>query len=286
MIQHTYGKNTWTYYTEEEAQERGIEYEADWRNGVAGGHVLTDDGWVAPVVHNGRASHGTYPWVRIPTGTFLGYPKEKMTSEEREDRHSFLGKRTDYKNPHRRLTKNERRFVLFFLKTFDTVQAYWEVIEKKKDRTLPEAEMERRAYRYATQRANVRMAIEKGTEQILEKAGLTKEWWARKLKDTVESSERPIDALKGLELGAKVLGLTSGDSQDKGPHFFGIATREVELVAGERRELLDEAREVGGGTNGGSGATVPDEGGHGALREADVSEGAVQEDPAVSQRDL
>ena len=87
------GPETYYYYTREEADEIGMMYLEDWRQASgAGQKVLTDDGYVVPVIKvgtNGRDGQRTF--VRIPTGTFEAIDRVKMDIERKKNRFSFTG---------------------------------------------------------------------------------------------------------------------------------------------------------------------------------------------------
>jgi hypothetical protein len=283
MIEHIFRGKTYNFYSPEEAEQEGITYTSDPYVATEGEWILTSDNWVVPLLRN-RRFKGKAPggYIRIPTGTFLygkGPNDEPITIEPREHHTSFLGKGFREKDASRPLTQKERKFVMHFLQHFDIPKAFAEATTWN-----PKAKTFRReAYAYA-KRANVQMAIDEGIRLRLQGVGINEEWFGEQLKRIVSEAPRYMDQVRGLELAAKVLDLVTPAVTERSA-FIGIATTEVQKLESERREILadggDEIGRLGEGAAGEAGASPEDGPGHRAIREADVSESPVQEDPRL-----
>jgi len=261
---------SYTYYTPEEAEELGLTVLADWKAGVPGDWVLTDDGWVAPVVRAGafkRSSSKDKRWVGIPTGTFLadqGYIDGVM----RDQPTSFSGKSRALKDPDRPLTKVEKQFLGLFLDSWDAETAAKKMHPDKDRHTI------QKVVSVYSRRANVRRVLRDALEVRLKGTGLSREWFGEQLKASVEKADRTQDSLRGLELAAKVLELVdSSTTKVETQTFLGVSAQEVQQISTERREAL--GRELPGGE---TETPEGDETGHGAVREVDVPEGPLKDD--------
>ncbi len=282
MITHTIKGRPYTYYTLAEAQEFGVPYVDDWREGLPGQMVKTDDGHVVPVIRSSVSKATKLRWVRIPTGTFNGNPGTEMTTEVRDNRSSFTGKYTNFKDPDRRLSPVERRFVIYYLEVLDVQEAYQKA-SKAADPNKPN--FRRGAYTLAT-RANVRKAIENGIRERMKGVGIHEEWFGEELKKLVENAARDTDKLKALELVAKVLTLV-GSKEDSQPKVIGIVARqEIRELQAERQETLESGRDVSQGSSGETSTATGDVPRHGEVREVDVPVSPVEADTALPQRDL
>ena len=168
MTKHTVAGVEYTYYTRLEAEDAGIEFK-DWRSGQEGEYVLTDDEMVVPLIRRGPTQR-RWDWYRIPTGTFIGSPGSRMTSEVRENRTSFGGKKPDFKNPERPLTKRERDFTNAYIRLWDANKAY----EIASGRNPEEVGFVKRAAHFAA-RANVQAAVTDRIRELAQRQGVDEE---------------------------------------------------------------------------------------------------------------
>jgi hypothetical protein len=78
-------------YSREEADAIGLIVIEDWRDGMPGQWVQTEDGYVVEILKSGLLRKGT-KWVRTVHGTFLTTTGH-MTTEKRQDRFTFTGRK-------------------------------------------------------------------------------------------------------------------------------------------------------------------------------------------------
>jgi len=285
VIKGTYGTRDYVYYTEAEAKERGIEYISDWTRAETDDWLLTDDGYVALCIRALTAtSCGKQARVvKITTGVFRDVDRKKrpLVTDLQENPDSFINKKADHKDPKRRLSATERKFVELFVSGLNIIDSF---TGATRTRPWTTTRFKYRAHLFAA-RANVRMAIGKEMQEKVTNSGLTVEWWADLVKREAEDSEKGSDRIKALEMVGKLLGLDRPE-QEQTTSFLGISVKELDKIRGERSEMLGDGepgRNVGEGSIGGAEASAGDERGHGAVREAPVPESVIEADTTVSQ---
>ena len=110
-------------FSPEEATAEGIIPIDDWREGVSGDWILTDDGYILECLWSGPL--GKHRWIRTCHGTYRGRPPDTCTAELRECRFSFTGRKKprpeDSKAP---LDRREILFVQLWLLTADPRSSY------------------------------------------------------------------------------------------------------------------------------------------------------------------
>ena len=282
MLEHLFRGKKWVYYTREEADSLGIGYLGDWRSVVAdidGQYLLSEDGWVVPVIWCRVASvFPKYRDFQVATGRFLTSPGSSFTSEMRENRWSYSGKRPECSNPDRALTRKERAFVAHYTSSWDLIEAFKFATDS--DPSLPN--FRRSASNYLGKRANVAKAVERRISEIFSDLGMTREWVGENLRDIVSGAgESTRDRLRALEVVGKMLGMLEKGRKDSPQNVLAITATEIKLLENERREMIEggEDGEMVEGVGGQAGGSPEDVSGHGSLREVDVPASLVQEDP-------
>lgn len=215
----TRGERTFTYYTKADAEAEGLDFRQDWRKADKGDFVLTDTGFVVPVIgvydYTHRQTGQPYRVVRIPTGMFWGHPGRKMDHHPREDPNTWSGKKPRYDDPDRRPTKLEQRFakfVVYYIFARDPepeISAYRMV-----SRANPQSKVFRRNAREIARRANVvkllGQELESKLANALEEKEITIPWLLDQMKALVDK-EGGSDHVKRQVLKdfAEMLGIKS-----------------------------------------------------------------------------
>lgn len=273
MQQVTIAGKDYVYLSPEEAVRHGITWKP-WREGQPGDHVLTDDGWVVPVLKVGKAQR--HRWVRIPTGTFLTDKRIEMTSEKRDSVTSIIGVRTNYKDPNRRLSRLERRFVFCYLANGGNPEAAYETA-KGHPGTVAKVS-------HIFNRANVKMAINDERRRELQDAGIGAEWIAQQVKELMASEIAGSSKVEVLKLAAEMAGMRDQKDAQASPQLLAISA-ELRAIEKSHKELTADAGERDGKVLDGefedAEASTGHEAGHADVRPPDVPEGDEASDPAV-----
>lgn len=277
MINHVFQGVSYDYYTVDEAAAAGIESRTDWRSANVGDWVVTDDHMVVPVIACGPAASINYRWIRIPTGTFLGNPGCKLTTDLRQNRFSFTGGRTNYANPDRRLTKMELAVIALYVHNLDPIKSYAAVADKD-----PKNPKVMRQARRMFNRANVQRAIEMELRRILSDHGITEDAVIQGMEELRKTSTNDNVRLKVLENFAKMLEMLDKKGGDSAQMIVGIRATEIYELERDKRLALGGQSEpytvidcdAGTGEIGSlpSGVEARDVSGYVKIREADAPE--------------
>ena len=234
------------YYTPEEAKEKGIEYVENWRKNrpklVVGAWLLTDDGWVVPIlkIQDFKKSQGVKA-IRIPPGTYLTASRTPMTIIQRKSLVSFVGKAANYKDPNRKISRAERRYIAAWLGPagYDVQEAF---------AFASNADPTKRHYKHLAyalhRRANVQQKLDEGLRIQLDRAGMTEKWIAEGLMRLVDNDEKSTPAIKldALKFGAKILRMITEKTGVPTAALL-LETKEIDALQKERegRDVSSEA---------------------------------------------
>lgn len=179
-------------YTEQEAEDLGINY-VYWRNADKHSkYVLTDDKRVVPILRHYLMGRGHEEVWLTPFGRFSKRKKRLIDADEYEERKNafWTGKRTGI------LTHGKKLFVYWYLRTGDKVEAV--------KRSFPNSKP-KNAKLYASQllaKREVKEYMASQFKDMLEELGITEKYILEKFKDIVEDEDETgstkINALKEL----------------------------------------------------------------------------------------
>lgn len=213
-------------YPKEVADEIGIEYKENWKDGEVGDWILCSDGYVAQVLRTGKIKHNItkkyYKWLRIATGTFPT-TAVKIHTDERPDRYTFSGinSKAHLRN-RKRLTLREMRFIRHYVKTGDMVKAYLRAF-KTKNRNY--------AFKMAKKILRTERAwemIKQEVQKALEEHGISYEYLVKKLKEIVEGDSKDTARLKAIEILCDISGINEKLKTEGQIEFRGFSRKAIE----------------------------------------------------------
>lgn len=185
-------------YTEDEAVEREIKFKKTWPEAEAGEWVKTDDGFVLQILKTGALGK-RHRWLRTCIGTYPSHGR--CTCEEREDRYTLGGKRS---NPVR-ITKRLRVFCALWAMSGDAIESYKHAYPTANDEGYIESRVN-----HVTQAACVQDEMKKHLREIAARVGVDEEYIMSKFKVLADAAEKDSDKLRALENLAKILDIDGG----------------------------------------------------------------------------
>jgi len=224
------GPESHVYFTQEEADEIGCLYEEDWRAATkAGQRVLTDDGWVVPVLKVYDSDGNKL--VRIPTGTFQAKRGKQMDTEKRQNRFNLSGVEDG------KITITNRVRVFAF-NVANQNQDPFAVHEKIWPNMAPATRVAH--LNRLLRNEEVRELMRKELKEALKTHGVDDSYVIQKLKGLVEQEE--VSDRTVLDVLDRMIGLIDRTEEKQG-EFHGINFEEVrEQIAGGQERI--ERREV------------------------------------------
>lgn len=116
-------KGTHRVYTKTEADRDGLVYLDNWREGKAGGWILTDDGFVLEVLHCGPFGYDSL--LRTAQGTYRCRNSDTLTTEPRQSRFKITGRGSpNFSDSRAHISSREKLFVELWCSLGDSVRAY------------------------------------------------------------------------------------------------------------------------------------------------------------------
>lgn len=199
-------------YTPEEAKEVGIVYKENWREGVKGDWVLTDDGWVVEVLRGGQDAAGRR-WVGTATMTTSVEARSGLDTNPRENRYSFNGKG---RNPPKHLTTDLLAFCQRIARLEDPVDAYLATVGKNsKGGYSPQyLTYVRNRIKRLMNRADVKEQIKSNIDELMKQAGISHLWILQRYKAAAEQTENFSAAVSALNKLTDLSGLKGRDDNN------------------------------------------------------------------------
>lgn len=232
------GSGDYNYYTPEEAEDKGIEYKENWRNGEEEDWVLTDDNWVVRVLYRKHRNNRGYKngIIRIASGTFGMWPAVELHTEERRDRWTISGKSAVDIIREREPTLRDKIFIKQFIETGDKAYAvniaYGGRSKQGKERLE----------RYLLCNEKVRDLIHKQVEKALDKYEITHEWVVQEYLKLYQEVEGDRDKIKILRDIRDIRGTNEKEQQHQiEGGFTGFNSKSIK---GAKQEAIPETNEA------------------------------------------
>lgn len=226
------------YYTPEEAEEQGIEYKENWRDGNEGDWVLTNDDWVVRVLYRmRRQQQGQENGIlRIATGTFATWDGVELHTEERRDRWTISGKSAVDIIKERDPTIRDKIFVKQFIETGDIKYAV-NIAYNGRSRNAKE-----RLSRYILANKKVRQLIHEKVQEALDKHGISHEWVVAEYMKLFKETEDEKNKIKILRDIRDIRGTNEKEQTHRiEGGFTGFNSKSVKAA---KQEKLPESEDV------------------------------------------
>ena len=217
---------------------------ANWRVGMVGQWVKTDDDCVIQILRRGtmlraKGKKREVDYIGTCTGTFVVNSNTKLDSSKRINIYSFSGNKMpdDIVKDREVLTSKEELFVLYITKGLKPQEAYI--------RAFPTSNPH-----YANMKAGqlvkttrIRTAMKEELKPIMEELGLDEKYIIKGIKDEAETAEKSDTKLKALFKLADIMDLEDKNqtkvTQISATHFKGFLGKDVE-EASRPEEISNE----------------------------------------------
>jgi hypothetical protein len=209
----------------------------NWRNGVVGAWVKSDDGCVIQVLRRGTMMrvNGTRDYIGTCTGTFICMPNVEMDTQPRANRYSFGGYDTHEQTviSRNKLTTSEKLFVQYLASGMQPQEAYIKAFPTNN----PAYARMKSVQLVKTER--VMTAMKEELRPIMEKLGISEEQVLSGIKHEAETADKPDTRLKALFKLSDILDLEDKNAptvqQVTGVAFQGFSGNELETA--ERKKI-------------------------------------------------
>ena len=209
----------------------------DWRQGMEGDWILTDDECVCQVLK--RSKIGKKMCIRTLCGTFDVGAKFQMLGEKgiADNIYSFSGKHSFDTD---RVSGKQQLFAQYVAKGDNAIDAY--------KKSHPDAKSEsyiKHRTSSLLKTESVQKMIKKEIQECLASEGVTPEWIIGKYKTVIDVAERDSDCLRALESLTKIGGLF--DTQDKKSEeltvWAGFSPEQLEALNGNKKLIAHAEKE-------------------------------------------
>ena len=240
------GKKHYLYETDEEFQVfcPDCVITGNWRNGLEGEWVYTDDDFICQVLRRSRISHPGYKTPRTLVRTLCGsFVAEQKTHTMlgyngiAENIYAFSGNRDAlYERARdRKLNNREFLFARYVAAGENTLKAYRKAYPKAKDEDYI-----KKKSNFLLQKEEIRSMVKEEIKKILQEEGVTPECIIGQYKDIASISDRDSDRLRSLESLSKISGLFETDKkQEQLSVWTGFTEKQMEaLQSGQKAKLV------------------------------------------------
>ena len=209
----------------------------DWRDGVEGDWILTDDGYVCQVLRLSRI--GKKMCIRTLCGTFDVDGSFKILGEKgiADNIYSFSGKHSFDTD---RVSGKQQLFAQYVAKGDNAIEAY--------KKSHPDAKSEsyiKHRTSSLLKTESVQKMIKKEIQECLASEGVTPEWIIGKYKTEVDVADRESDCLRAFDTLAKMSGMY--DTQDKKSEqltvWAGFSPEQLEALNGNKKLIAHAEKE-------------------------------------------
>ena len=216
----------------------------DWRNGLEGEWIYTDDDYICQILRRSRLSHPGYKiprtLIRTVCGSFIVEQKTHQMLGDNgvaENIYAFSGNYEaiyDRQN-NRKLNNREFLFARYVAAGENTLKAYKKAYPKAKDEKYI-----KKKTNSLLQKEEIRTMVKEEIKKILQEEGVTPEWIIGQYKDIASISDRASDRLRSLESLSKIAGLFETDKkQEQLTVWAGFSDEQMEaLQGGQKAKLL------------------------------------------------
>ena len=217
---------------------------ANWRNGLEGEWVYTDDEFICQVLKRGKLSHPGYKnprtMIRTICGSFIAEQRTHHMLGDNgvaENIYAFSGNyEATYKRAKdRKLNNREFLFARYVAAGENTLKAYRKAYPKAKDEDYIKKKSSS-----LLKKEEIRTMVKEEIKKILQEEGVTPEWIIGMYKDIASISDRDSDRLRSLESLSKISGLFETDKkQEQLTVWAGFSEEQMEaLQSGKKAELI------------------------------------------------
>jgi len=229
-------------YTKQEAKELGIEYNPYWRYAETGENVLTDDGFIVPVLRTGQNKYISVDkmptYIVTPYGTFGCRSGTRCTTEHRADKYTMSGKSysKSMRKQRKNLTVKEKSWMIKVLNGESKDKAYKDIFKCA----------DKHAYAYANklwQSERMQMALNKAVQDALDKHGVTYDYILEKLKSAIEEATHDGQKdwnvfMRAMENLIKISDISDKSREEyKSERFLGFRDDELGKIEAEHEVL-------------------------------------------------
>ena len=222
----------------------GIEVVSNWRNGLQGEWVYTDDLFICQVLKRSHLVHPGYKKPRTLIRTICGsFIVEQKTHEMLGDNgiaeniYAFSGNYDAIyeRAKERKLNNREFLFARYVAAGENTLKAYKKAYPKAKDE-----EYIKKKTNSLLKKEEIRSMVKEEIKKILQEEGVTPEWIIGMYKDIASVSDRDTDRLRSLESLAKISGLFDTEKkQEQLTVWTGFTEEQMEaLQSGQKAKLV------------------------------------------------
>ena len=207
----------------------------DWREGMEGDWILTDDDCVCQILKMSKI--GKKDCIRTLCGTFDVNGSYKIFGDNGivDNIYSFSGK---YSSDSDKISGKQKLFAQYVAKGDNAINAY--------KKSHPDAKSEsyiKHRTSSLLKTESVQKMIKKEIQECLASEGVTPEWIIGKYKTVVDIADKESDCLRALESLTKIAGLF--DAQDTKSEqltvWAGFSPEQLEALNNENKKLVAHA---------------------------------------------
>lgn len=239
MRNYTISNVTHIVYDEGDTIPNNIKVISNWRNGVKGDWVLSDDNCVIQIIREGKlatkSKNCASRYIGTCCGTFSVKDSVKMDTEKRHNIYSFGGSKTSSKNMFDREKLNDREsaFSVLIAKGVAPAKAYMQVYVTDN----PKYAEQKSLLLMKTER--VKTAVKKELEPVLGELGIDARFVLKEIKDLIENTSQDDVRLRALIKLGDVLSI-----EDKGQKESQVAMIGFQGFKPEQLEAVDKIKEL------------------------------------------
>ena len=208
----------------------------NWRDGVEGDWILTDDDYVCQVLRMSKI--GKSKCIRTLCGTFNVNAPYKMIGEQgiADNIYSFSGKHSFDSG---KLSEKQQLFAQYVAVGGNAINAF----KKSHPNAKSESYIKNRTSSLLKEES-VQKMIKKETKECLASEGVTPEWIIGKYKTVVDVADKNSDCLRALESLTKIAGLfdTQDTKSEQLTVWAGFTPEQLEALKNEDKKLVAHAK--------------------------------------------
>ena len=207
----------------------------DWRDGMEGDWILTDDGYVCQVLRLSRI--GKKMCIRTLCGTYDVNGSVQMIGDNGivDNIYSFSGKHSFDTD---KVSAKQHLFAQYVAKGDNAIDAY--------KKAHPDAKSEsyiKHRTSSLLKTESVQKMIKKEIQEVLASEGVTPEWIIGKYKTVVDIADKESDCLRALESLTKIAGMfdTQDTKSEQLTVWAGFSPEQLEALNNGNKKLVAHA---------------------------------------------
>ena len=209
----------------------------DWRQGLEGDWILTDDGYVCQVLRLSRI--GKKMCIRTLCGTYDVNGSVQMIGDNGivDNIYSFSGKHSFDTD---KVSAKQQLFAQYVAKGDNAIEAY----RKSHPDARSESYIKHRTSNLL-KTESVQKMIKKEIQEVLASEGVSPEWIIGKYKTIADVADRESDSLRALESLSKIAGLfdTQDTKSEQLPVWAGFSPEQLEALNGDKKLVAHAEKE-------------------------------------------